>query len=101
MVKYILFLLISLNAFSSIEINNLIISSDLNEKLNELYKMKYKTGVSAVSINSTTKVDVPSRALTFTKKYNSTKLVLFYGDVFRVDPSNKMCTLYLEIDGVS
>lgn len=99
MIKYIILLIISLNALSAIESNKQITAAEINEKINELYQLNYTSGVVVSYIYSPTKVNVPSRTLTFTKKYNSTKLLLLYGDVFRVYPEAKMCTIYLEIDG--
>lgn len=100
--KYLFLMIFSFNTFAAaIETGKEIKAVDLNDKLNELYQVYYKNGVEAHNITSASKVDVNSRSLNFVKKHDSTKLVMTYNDVFRVLTTEKMCTIYLEVDGKS
>lgn len=98
--KFLLGIILSLNAMAlTLESNNQIKASDLNEHLNFLFKIFHKSGIEGATYTGASIQQVSGRTLNFTKKYDATKLVLTYSDVFRVYNNEKMCTLYLEVNG--
>lgn len=99
----ILFLLTSspLFAIEFFQAGEVISADKINTIITDSMRVNEKRGTNTYGTTSSVKSLVTGRTVAINKKHNETSLLIKYSDVFRVIGQDKMCTIYLEIDGVA